>query len=153
MPLPRHSGTVPPPHTPANSVPGTACTTQSLVETIRLAGTLEKQTSAPRYGRRRSDTIFIAKSKQEQLSEVAELLTTPGTRLISLDSSNGPGITMLIAKRVADPHVVLLLVVELAAQLLRTNRRKRALELLLSILNHQDCNAQIRARSRRTGPG
>ena len=127
--------------------------TQSLIKTIRSAGTLEKQTLVPRHGRRRSDTVSAAKSKQEQLAEVSELLTTPGTRLISLDSSSGPGTTMLIAKRVADPHVALLSVVELAAQLLRTNRRKRALELLLVVINHQDCNAQIRNEVEKVWPG
>lgn len=127
--------------------------TQALVETIRLAKPLERRTVTPRYGRRRSDRVTAAKSKQAQLGELAELLATPDSRLVSIGGPERGGVTLLLTKRVPDMQTALLAVLDLAANLLTEGRRGRALELLLMVLDHPACTAALREQVHTLWPG
>jgi DNA-binding SARP family transcriptional activator len=126
---------------------------QELVEDIRLGRPLQRRPATPRYGRRRSDRILAERSKQVLLGELAHLLATPDSRLLSIGNSERGGVTLLLAKRVPDAQAGLMAVLDLAAKLLAEGRRGRALELLLMVLDHPACSDRLRAQVRALWPG
>lgn len=122
--------------------------TRKLVDVIRSAGPLEKHASPVRYGRRRDD---LAIQLADQAEELIALLESSGARLMSMTPA-GDETVVIVAKRVSNTHALLLSVVRLAVNLLREQRKARALELLLLVLSHPACDASLKEEISRVWP-
>lgn len=124
--------------------------TEQLVEVIRSAGQLEKRPSPVRYGRRRND--LVDSSLNDRSDELMVLLGSSGSRLVSMSPAGDGETVVIIAKRVSDSRALLAAILRLAATLIHKQRKARALELLLLVLNHPECDALLRKEIEKVWP-
>ena len=119
--------------------------TQELIEKVRSTEPLEKRVTPHRYGRRRDDVV-AASPEERRLSELLKLLHTPDSRLVTLGNAGDGHATVMIVKRVPQAHLALAATLELAERLVNAQHHSRALELLMLVRNHPECDAAVRER-------
>ena len=115
--------------------------TQRLLEHIRNGQAPEKPDTTRRSGRRRSDYTSAA----EQDAQIASLLTSPGSRIVSL-AAVGDTLNVAFTRRIENPSLALNVVVDLAERLLYQNYTQRANDLLHMVLAQPTCDAELSRR-------
>ncbi len=80
------------------------------------------------------------------------LLESSGSRLVSMSPAGDGETVVIIAKRISDSRALLAAILRLAATLIHKQRKARALELLLLVLNHPECDALLRKEIEKVWP-
>lgn len=118
--------------------------TLETIASIEAGRPLVQKTTPRRYGRRRSDRLKIASEKAEHLQEIIEILKAPNNRLLAINTTSGRQATLLVATQVVDVITALNAIVVLAEQLIASQHKERALELLLQVWNHPSCAQELK---------
>ena len=123
--------------------------TQQLIQTITRSLPVTRAAASAKEGRRSTDEPR-SQAAQQHFHELVELLQTPGTRLLDVQTIGETGQTALIlAQSTPTDTDVPYAIIELAELLTARGYYRRALELLPLICEHPACDARAHKSAER----
>lgn len=115
-------------------------TTRQLMDAIRSATPLPKQTATRRSGRRKTDH-----SVPDPEAHLRAFLAIPGSRILALNAVDDD-VAVTVTKRIPNVRLALSGIVDLAERLISQRYYERAQDLLMMVLSQPKCDDILKQR-------